>query len=341
MKVTSRNHYVPQLYLKHFASPSGQIYLYRFLVSHVDVPIWKRASLGAVAYYVNLYTHSALGTETDEMETWLGKEFESPAESVIQKVIADRRLTKEDWRVLIRFAAAQMVRTPAFLLANLPQWNQMMPAVLAQTTANVRREIDNAKSSGEVAQTRGFPKPQYFPVRVTREDDPAKGIAKITTEVAVGRSLWLYSMRHLLTNSLEVLHEHRWSILVAPRGISWPTTDDPVVRLNFRSATDYDFEGGWARPKANILLPLSPRHLLFTQIGERAQEWGTVVSEGWAQMIRKILVEHAFRYVFSPVEDANIPLLRPRVVNADAYQNEKEQWRSWHIEQAKVERSLT
>ena len=84
-------------------------------------------------------------------------------------------------------------------------------------------------------------------------------------KVVVGRGLWFYTMKHTLTTTLKVLHNHKWTILEAPAGLGWFTSDDPVICLNFRSESDYDFDGGWNRARGNILFPLSSRYLMFTK----------------------------------------------------------------------------
>ena len=42
------------------------------------------------------------------------------------------------------------------------------------------------------------------------------------------------------------LLKHRWTILHAPPGISWPTSDNPLIKLNYQDSSNYDTEGGWA-----------------------------------------------------------------------------------------------
>ncbi len=147
-------------------------------------------------------------------------------------------------------------------------------------------------------------------------------------------------MRHLLTSTLNRLSDHRWTILSAEDDLLWFTTDDPVVRLNFRSPSDYDFKGGWAVPKTNIFLPLSPKHLLFTQVGEKTYQRGEVLPRHMAIMLRRMIAEHAHRYIFSPCKDPAVPHYRPRVVDAEAIKNEQEEWRRWHEEQSVAEREL-
>ena len=120
MSLTAKNHYVPCLYLKHFANQEGTLYRYSTLVSKPHIPVWKLVHVGGVGYQTHLYSRVVLGTETDEMERWFEREFDTPAAEPIRKAIEDERLTKTDWERLIRFVAAQIVRTP-------PSWQRSLP----------------------------------------------------------------------------------------------------------------------------------------------------------------------------------------------------------------------
>jgi hypothetical protein len=151
--------------------------------------------------------------------------------------------------------------------------------------------------------------------------------------------MWIWNLRHLLTNTIERLPNNRWTILHAPSGISWPTTDNPLVRLNFFSPNNYNFKGGWGVPNGDILLPLSPKHLLYTCIGRKSWMRGTKLDNATALLIRRIIIEHGDRYVFAK-EPEDIHLVRPRVVSQDAYKAEKEAWKRWHDEQSLSELDL-
>jgi len=342
MALTHDNHYVPRLYLKNFASATGEICMFRTLVSHPGVPIWEHFNATGMGYQRDLYTRIASGEETDDIEKWMSRDFETPAEEPIRKVAQDEELTASDWNTLIRFLAAQVVRTPAFLVENLRRWNQMMPGFLNQTMKDVEREFRLAKESGQKIAPAEAPNREYFPMRVDRVDIPEENSAQISTKIAVGRGLWFYSMKHILTGSksLQVLHKHKWAILSAPEGLSWFTTDDPVVRLNFQSESCYNFDGGWGNPGTQILLPLSPRHLMYTRISAASAFRTPTPSRFHARFIRRMIAEHAYRQIYSASEDGKISTLRPRIVDAEAFQHEKEQWEKWHEEQTRVEQEL-
>jgi hypothetical protein len=130
MALTRDNHFVPQLYLKNFATASGEVLEYRILVSRSSVPVWKPVNVAGTGYEKNLYTRIVRGEEADDIEHWLNREFESPAKEPFIKVLANQELKQSDWKILVRFLASQIVRTPGFLIRSLPLWNRMAPVVL-------------------------------------------------------------------------------------------------------------------------------------------------------------------------------------------------------------------
>lgn len=315
MALTRDNHFVPQLYLKNFANDSGKVLEYRILVSNPKVPIWNPVNVAGTGYEKNLYTRIVRGEEADDIEQWLNREFETPAKEPLQKVLADKELTHDDWKKLVRFLACQIVRTPAFLMKNLPRWNQMAREVLDQTTKDVEDRLRDAKKSGQRVIYNKAPHTEYFPMKIDRKDLPDEKKVQFTTKLVVGRGLWFYTMKHTLTKTLNVLYKHNWSILEAPARLRWFTSDDPVICLNFRSESEYDFNGGWNRERANILFPLSSRHLMYTQIGAPPYP-RRVPSRYYARLFRRMIAEHAHRSIYSLSEDGKIPLLKPRMEDA-------------------------
>ena len=87
-------------------------------------------------------------------------------------------------------------------------------------------------------------------------------------------------------------------------------------------------------------MPISPNHLLYTQVGVRPPRRGTQFSPEQAGIIRRCIAEHAHRVIFASKPDANMTSLRPRTVNADLVKDENSQWSKWHEEQTEAERKL-
>lgn len=330
------------MYLKAWSGDSGRLQSYRVLVPHSNEPCWKPRSPKAVAYHRNLYTRIASGGETDDVETWFDTEFETPAGKPFKRALNNEKLSPEDWWALVRFLAAQDVRTPARMFDRLRNWNETLPALIDECLIDSVREMEEYSRAGVPIPTAVINETQMlFPVRtvISADSDEVDGL--IRTEATIGRSMWLWSLKHLLTNTLKVLHAHRWTILRSPPGIEWLTSDNPVLRLNYSDPETYDFKGGWGSIGTQIMMPLSPTHLLYTQIGaKRPPPRGTVATPYFASQVRRFTVEHAHRYVFGRTEDPDVEAWRPRTVDSTIFQEERRFWESWNAVQTEAELSL-
>ncbi|MEO8436370.1 MAG: DUF4238 domain-containing protein [Pyrinomonadaceae bacterium] len=334
------SHYVPRMYLKPWETTGGQIWTYRILVPHSNVHLWKLFSSKSVAHHLHLYTQIAAGKETDEIERWFDREFERPAQEPIEKVLSNGRLTPTDWKCLVRFLAAQDVRTPASFARKMKRWVESLPSLLRETMDKSLKKYESARMTG---QTPATPPPtddrEGPPLRVSVRRDPSGG-GEIGAEMLGGRKLWVWTIKRALNKNLNVLHKHHWTILLPPEGTTWFTSDDPVVRLNLSSPTKYDFNGGWNSAGTCIFLPLGPEHLLYTQVGERPPQRGERMIPEHADLVRKFTAEHAWRMVFARERDREVPLFRPRIVNEKEVRLEREQWATWHEQQVLAEQEM-
>lgn len=335
------NHYVPRMYLKRFEATPGRVLTYRTLVAHDSVPLWKPQPVARVAHQFNLYTRMAAGKESDEVERWLDREFESPAEEAIGKATSGARMTDGDWERLIRFTAAQDVRTPARLIENIQRWEKSLPRLLDKTMRDAVRRLERAKEAGTTVSRPEVPNTDYLPIRVTTAIAPGEKFGTVKAEVSPGRGLWLFGIRHLLSKTIRVLMQQRWTILKPHDGLAWFTSDDPVIRLNYYEPGKYDFKGGWGNPKTEILLPLDPFHLLYTMVGERPPQRGTTISLDQTKAIRRFIAEHAHRVIIASTPDVEVPVLHPRTVDAGLVRHEREEWRQWHDRQSAAEKEAT
>ena len=330
----ANNHYVPKLYLKGWIR-DDRIATYRLLVPSESYPVWKMQSLKGIAVHRHLYTSIVAGQETDRLERWLESEFERPATDVIDRVHRELPLTPNQWHILIKFLAAQDVRTPARLRDFLKRHNEILPSLIDQSVASSVKKLEHAAISGEVLATADTGSLPDFPIRifVNRNED---GSGRVRAETLVGRQLWISAFEHLLTKTATHLLNHRWTILNAPNGMTWPTSDNPVMKLNFVGLNDYDFKGGWGREGGEIFMPLGPKHLLYTHIGCPVPRRGTVPARWMADKVRRMLIEHADRFVFADQEQ-DCATIRPRRVSQEAFRAEQEAWNNWAISQSRAE----
>ena len=334
--IHSDNHYVPQSYLKRWSSDGLKIWSYRVLVSHQKIPLWKLHSIRGVAYHTHLYTRISARSETDEFECWLEKEFETPAQEALDKAISNCHLKVNDWERLIRFAAAQSVRTPANLSTTMEKWRKEMPELINSTLQKAAKDLEDANRTSKPPKQKNINNTTMFPLRISREPltDTDKSLLKV--ETLVGRSMWLFGVKHILSNTIKVLLRHKWSILHAPPGVEWATSDDPVICLNYYGKESYDFGGGWGYKGSEIILPLSPQHILYTKVGDK-KPFRKEVTYELSALLERMIVEHAHRWIFAKEPIQEIEALRPRKINLIAFKNEMEVWKNWHDEQSSAE----
>ena len=226
------NHYVAQSYLKRWLASPGKICVYRTLVTHENVPLWTEKSIKGVARQQNLYTRKIAGFESDEIERYFDQEFEFPAEEAIHKAVTGQCLTPDDWKKLVQNLAMHDLRTPARLMEHLTTYEKRIISLLDNILDGLRTELETGPKQGvSVLPTSVLS--GGFPLRTIIEDNKEEGSVRVKLETAVGRASWLWSINHLLKGIAQVLHTHKWTIVRPAEGMYWPTSDNPVVKLNY------------------------------------------------------------------------------------------------------------
>jgi hypothetical protein len=299
-------------------------------VPRAGYPEWKQRPLRSLAAYTDLYTSVAGGADSDAFERWLNECIETPAADALERVRENRRLLPEHWRRLAIYLAALDLRTPASYLEQRELWHRTVPEILEK----VLRELPDRYGSGvsvtperedHPADVRRIP----FPLRVSTEKDPDSGKLVVRAEVTTGREMWLSEMQRMLTSIAEVLTQHRWTLLFPAPGQEWITTDHPVLRLNYYDDGRYDFGGGWGNLRSEILLALSPQHLMYTQIGRRYSGPRTL-DERRTREVNRFIAERAHRWVISATGPISMTDLRTRTVDRAGFIEEQKAWQLWH-----------
>lgn len=150
----------------------------------------------------------------------------------------------------------------------------------------------------------------------------------------------MHDLKHLLTSTVKVSERINWQVVHAADGISFPTSDDPVICLNYNSERDYDFGGGWGTKHNIILMPISPKVLLFSEVGVKRNIPGLDYSLAYSKLFREMIIRHAHRYVYADRPQKGMLALNARVVNRDIYEHEKQSIAGWHTENVEAERNL-
>lgn len=329
------NHYLSQGYLKRWESSPKKVFVYHRLVSHQNVPFWNEQSIAKTAYQEYLYALRSNGVESDEIEHRFAEQFEFPAEACIEKVVNEDRLTSDDWYKLVRFLALHDLRTPARLIEHMKNYSETIMEIMDGVLAELPEILEkHQRNEGENVTEKINP---TLPIKVSTDIKEGEEFGILKVETAAGRNSWLWTMQHQLNNTAKILHLHKWTIMRPAKGMSWITTDKPVIRLNYYSRGKYDFKGGLGNNGSEILMPLSPDHMLYTRVGKKPPQRGTRFSVEQTDILRRMIAEHAHRYVFGKTADDDVPVFIPRTINAEIFKHEKEQWDRWHAEQTESE----
>lgn len=338
-QMTTKNHFVPECYLKAWRNSEGKVFEYRTLVEHENVPIWSAHFVSATGYQEHLYTQIKAGHESDEIESWFSREFESPANEVLAKATSASRLTSDDWEILIKFLAAQDVRTPARLFEHLHRLPNEMSELLQNTLNELKVKLDNGDVD-ELKMHVKTPAAESFPLKVTTHFEEGSDVGILKAETYVGRSTWIHSIKHLLDSTQKILHSHKWSIVMPAEGLFWPTSDNPVVKLNYYRPGHYDLKGGWGVKKGNIFFPIGPEHAMFVQIGDRPIGKNKRLPEHQTRELIKFVVENSQRKIFTHSQNLDIPLLKKRVVDPTKCSLENREMSEWHQKNIALEREF-
>lgn len=330
-QVTRDSHYVPRFYLKRWAHDTTRIWTYRTLVSHKGVPVWVLRSIESTAYVTDLYSSLFQDRISDEFERWIQGEFEAPALKSIEKLEDGSDLTDQDIRNLVRFLSLQDVRTPQNFFETEERWRSMFPEIAEHAIGKLESLLHKGEPLDLRLEVDAEPHPMRgIHVDVARSETGSPDMLNITITGKFDRDTWIEEQRRLLSGVAKRLLRHSWSIVEAHPSMKWLTSDHPVVRLNYYGPYQHDLKGGWDRKKGNVFMPLTPRFLLFTQIGDPAAR-SVVFPRDKTLEINDMIVERAFRFVFSIREMHRVKHLRPRVVDADRFEKERQYWTNWRL----------
>ncbi|HSY84797.1 MAG TPA: DUF4238 domain-containing protein [Gemmatimonadaceae bacterium] len=332
--ITTNNHSVPQNYLLQWSEDGRQVMAYRLLVPDARYPLWQKKSVRSLTAYEHLYTSMADGEPSDKFERWLNATVESPAAPSLAKVRNNAPLTATDWQSLAYFAMALDLRTPVSYMEHNAYCTKTLPEIMDRVLAQLPRRLREAKQKGVTLDSATVDESfTRFPATVRFEQGAPNEKVQVRAEITVNRELWLFNMKGLLERNATLVRRHHWTILNPHAGCEWFTSDHPVVRLNYYSADKYDFGGGWGNKGTEILLPLSPDHLLYTKVGYMPSMTGSL-SLDMTAALQRFIAERAHRWIIARGTPKRVEWIRPRVVDQYTFTQEETAWRHWHRAQS-------
>lgn len=322
-----KNHYIPKFYLERW-SDNGEIETHRLLVADIRYPYWVRPYISSECRRNYLYTTHE---QADEMELLFDKKYEDPTAPIIDKIIRQKKLKPTEWHALAEFVALQDFRTLKSLQNHLSNESMRFQRVVTELTKKIEQNPDHFFFNEESGQCNSENTIQ-MPLKISISHDKEAGKLNINHEYLIGRKSWLAGIQDLLFGVAPLLKNHNWTVVRPSSGFQWPTSDNPVIKCRFKSNGSFQLVEGLGEPGAYVFLPLSPKILLFTQVGVSSRDLprkysklGGIITE----KIIEVIVANAHRSVYSAQRDSNIVKLSNRVVDKNRLETEENALKNW------------
>lgn len=255
-------------------------------------------------------------------------DFENDIKQPLKKACNDSQLSVEDWRKLIDFVGAQMIRTPAYYERLFPIMENS--AKKGMDTALEKLQTIPLEEIKQVARSFVEKDRVALPFKINhlgKEEQENHGTIEV--EGVVGKSLWFWAIDNFLPNVLKLLHSYKWSILLGDDFIEWPTSDNPVICINHISEDTYELFGGLGKKGTEIIFPISRHRALYTQV-EVKHDSRIKLDAKSSQRIKDVIIENAYRSIYAYDEDNTVQVTRPRCVDLERYREEKRKIEEWY-----------
>lgn len=315
-QITHDNHYVPQFYLKQWSTNGHSLWCYDTVAEDRRVKIWKRSSIKSAACWRDLYTLTDGDGPTDDIERYFDKHVENIAKSIFEKIKDGRSLEHSEMEQLIHYLAAQLARTPHWFEYANELIRQMFPRIFEQEYTKLENKIKN--EGPEKFHSQQAPKDNSndpFP-KIPIEANINSAESTITAEITLGNRSALASTGVIMNKDglvYQALHRQQWVILESP--VNLPTSDNPVVYFGKYENDRLSFDVGIGTNNVDIAFPLTPKHLLFTEVGQSRE--ALINLENYPRFwncIQEAIIKGAWRYIYAKEKIPNIEQIRPRTV---------------------------
>lgn len=328
--LSRNNHYLSQMYLESWKNTNNKVEVYELLVPNSKVPFWQPKSLRSVGSYQSMFVRLKNGNEIDDIEHWFRDKYETPAKLALEHAKNDQRISVEEWHCLIDFVACHIVRTPAFIIKILDLAKKDCVPIFEEKCEEIS-SVSKEEFIKTINENKENKNNELFPIKIINVGECDVDTSLLKIETIFGKQFYLWIMMHLLENTSKVLHKHKWGIITVDDKVTLPTSDDPVICLNYNNEIDYDFGGGWGKENCNILFPISPNKILYTQVGVKVKP-RCKLDYKMSLILKKIIVEHSYRKVISNFQDNEVEKIKSRYVNEKEFIREKKMWEDFQKE---------
>ena len=294
MNAPRRHHYVPEYYLRGFSpfgSP-GKVFVY-----DKEIGACFGTSVKNVAVkrdYYRLDGAKVFGEDPLVLEKYLAG-IEGRAARLPKRLISGADLQGQD-----RMDWAEFLAT---MLARGPNARQMF-AEISSLMALQMTDVATASKERYEAVTERMKSDGYELKTDVGYEEFRKFLTERNFEVSVDEQFTLSSFS-AVEKTAPIFFDMRWAVIKSVPQSFFLTSDTPIIYGSPAESYHPVYgDGGLVNKKVEVLFPLSRRAIF---VGAwRAIPQAEYLPKSLADKVNKQLIEQAFRYVYAPIESAEI-----------------------------------
>lgn len=341
-QITRDNHYVPRFYLRQWSGNGNTIRCYNGIIRNEAMRGWRSTSIKGTAYWKNLYTDIVDGYDDDKFEKMM-HDYEDAAKEALCKLVSDAELSEREKSDLVSFLIVQAARTPSFVEFSQRLLKRVFPSVVESVGERLKQRIADGTIEEEAkraTQSLKEASPDLSDMVMNVRLDKEKGA--IGVETCTGRQNFIAeALRFIEGAPGELLRDCNWIILNTEDMLM--TSDNPVVFMQYdeRSGWAFGLGGGLISRPTLVFMPLTPHHVLLTQIGLSTQEMERIqMTDELNELIQQGTVFNAKRYIYANNCDDRASAWREQFVNSDVFDEMERERKEWHEENKELEASF-
>lgn len=322
MSEKTKNHYIPQFYLRNWTNQDKKLFRYDLITNSEKYPLWTLRSPAVIATIDDLYAREENGIKVVDTENSFADICESPISPIITKMINHGYPSEDELVKIEKFILLQRIRT----VPGIERINKIMPEIIDNgfsELSNAFKDYDKAKNYMFSSDGQDDIWGKRIPLKFTMPDDPNSPEPMLKVETIIGKSYWLYALDLFLSNdryAMSAFKGYKWSICIVHPDVLIPTSDDPVVVAIRTETTEYELvERTDIFPiNSRVYLPLNPSVVLVGSQNNSLPRYFNA-TKTQSLKIKQLIVNNAYRYIYSNFEDSTITNFRKRIVDKAEY----------------------
>lgn len=334
MGINLKSHYVPRFYLKYWSCDDKQqsVCARENIIPNGNYPNWHERNVKSVCMIDSFYSLKGEHENFNIFEKKLS-EIENITKPVIDKVINKKNINDKEFTILKDFILYQIFRVPS----SYDNLVNIFPKLFSSAINDVIADINVEYLKYGKLKHRNH---NNFNLGHTIEVNRASSNS-IYVSASPSRSLFVNNFNFLPNGQVRnLLHKCHWKIVYTDNDFYIPTSDNPVVLVNYRSRCDYNLglTIGVGNVNTNIFMPLSPHCYIITQVGASRKKT-ELFTPTWDlnRFFKKLIVENSRQYIISCKNDYEIDNMKPSVIDKSIFDEIKKQEKTWNDIQNQVE----